>query len=142
MKEDNIRHRGIISEIDHDTIHVTILAESACASCHAKGYCGVADQKEKVIEVKRNRNSNHQIGDYVSVMMQRSLGLKAVLYGYFLPFIILLLTLIVSLEQTGNEGMSGLIAILVLVPYYITLYFLRDKLKNKFVFKLDNDTQN
>jgi len=51
------------------------------------------------------------------------------------------LLLIVSLVATGtilfeNELIGGLAGLSVLFPYYIILYLMRNKLKQKFVFTL------
>jgi sigma-E factor negative regulatory protein RseC len=59
------------------------------------------------------------------------------LYGYLLPFIIVLITLIVSSSLTNNEITAGLLALLVLIPYYITLYFYRNYLKKVFKFEVE-----
>lgn len=131
-----ITHEGIITGIDDDTIRVSILARSACAHCQVKGMCSVADMKEKVIEVERNGHKDYKKGDQVEVMMYRKLGSKAVFLGYFLPFLILLTTLIISGIFIENELIAGLLALIVLVPYYAGLYFRKDKLKRTFSFRI------
>ncbi|MBE0637653.1 MAG: SoxR reducing system RseC family protein [Bacteroidales bacterium] len=131
-----ITHSGFITEIDHDVIRVAIIAESACSSCHAKGFCSVADQKEKVIEARNRKPTNLKVGDQVQVTMKKSLGLRAVLYGYFLPFIMMIITLLTSYELTGKQGIAGIFALMVLVPYYFVLYLLKDKLKSQFEFEV------
>jgi sigma-E factor negative regulatory protein RseC len=137
-KEGKISHSGRINEITRDKISVTIVSESACAACHAKGFCGVADSKEKVIEMKNTGTTEYKVGDCVNIEMQKSMGLKAVFYGYILPFIILMATLLGTLNATNNEGLAGLFSLLVLVPYYFALYMLREKLKAKFEFKISS----
>jgi sigma-E factor negative regulatory protein RseC len=136
MQNEIVRHKGIISEVNETVIKVNIIAQSACASCHAKGYCGVADMKEKVIEVRNVGHNEQKAGDFVNVTMKKKQGLKAVFYGYFLPFIILLATLIIT-SGYMNEGLAGLIALSVLIPYYILLYFFRDRIKNDFEFEIE-----
>ena len=42
--------------------------------------------------------------------------------------------MIITFALTGKDGLSGLVAIGILIPYYLCLYFFRDKLKNKFTF--------
>lgn len=137
QKEDLVKHQGIISEITNDNIRVSIMAQSACASCHAKGFCGAADMQEKFIDVKNYGGINQKVGDFVTVTMRRRLGTKAVLYGYFLPFVLLLATLIVMLSILDNEGLAGLISLGVLVPYYFGLYMLKDRLKQGFEFHIE-----
>lgn len=136
MEQQLISHKGVISEIDRDTISVTILVESACASCHAKGMCTIADTAEKVIEVRNRKPGQFKVGDNVQVAMKKSLGLKAVFYGYLLPFLVLLFTLLLVYESTGSEATAGGIALLILLPYYFGLYMLRDRLKARFEFDI------
>lgn len=136
MSEELVSHRGVITEIEPDIIRVCIIAESACAACHAKGFCSAADQKEKVIEARNRKPNNFKIGDSVQVTMKKVTGLKAVLYGYFLPFIMLILTLLIIYEITGNQAIAGLSALFILIPYYFALYLLREKLKSGFEFEL------
>ena len=133
---DSIMHTGIIKSIDKNKINVTILSQSACSGCHAKSMCTVADMKEKVIEISKKSRDNYKIGDQVTVVMERSMGPKAVFYGYFFPFLVVLISLIVLISLTGNEGLAGLISLVLLIPYYFMIYLLRDKLKKKFEFKI------
>ncbi len=44
-----IEHKGIVQKVSERKITVGIINESACASCHAKGACTVADMKDKEI---------------------------------------------------------------------------------------------
>jgi sigma-E factor negative regulatory protein RseC len=137
-QEDLVKHEGVISEITNDLIRVSIVAQSACASCHAKGFCGAADMQEKIIDVKNSGNTNQKVGDFVTVTMKRKLGNKAVLYGYFLPFIILMITLVAALSLIENEGTAGLLSLGILIPYYFVLYLFRGKLKASFEFRLES----
>jgi len=137
MPTEKITHQGIIAEITSETISVVIIAQSACDACHSKGFCSVAGENEKIIEVKNTHQNEHIKGDSVVISMSPKMGVKAVLWGYFFPFIIMLATLIITVKITGNEGASGLAAIAILVPYYFVLYFLRSKLKSAFSFKIE-----
>ncbi len=134
--KDEIQHPGVIESVSKDKIEVNILAQSACSSCHAKGMCSVSEMENKIIEVNRTPDFDYKVGDQVTVYMRKSLGPKAVLLGYFYPFLIVLLTLIVLISVTGNEGLSALIAFLLLVPYYFILYKMKDKLSKTFEFKI------
>ena len=134
---DSITHTGFIQSIDKDKINVMILSQSACSGCHAKSMCAVADMKEKVIEISKKSSDNYKIGDKVTVVMERSMGPKAVFYGYFFPFLVVLISLIVLISLTENEGLAGLISLVLLIPYYFMIYLLRDKLKKKFEFKIN-----
>ncbi len=132
-----ITHPGIVKQTDNDRVFVMILAQSACASCHAKGMCSVSDMEEKIIEVYKQKDRTYKPGDQVSVIMKKSLGNKAVFIAYFLPFLIVLAALFILVEVTQEEGLSALIALALLVPYYIIIYYSRDKLKKTFMFSIE-----
>ena len=133
---DAIKHSGIIKDIDSKQYYISIIAQSACAACHAKGVCNVSELQQEIVEVSREQTDNYKIGDKVEILMEKSLGPQAVMVGYFFPFLLLLVTLIITLSFMKNQGIAGLISIAILVPYYFILYTLRDRLKNKFKFRI------
>ena len=134
---DAIKHKGIIKKMDEKQFYVSIISQSACASCHAKGVCNVSEISEEILEIPRERQDDYKVGDQVQVAMHKSLGTQAVFLGYILPFLMVIATLIISLAITGNEGISGLFAIVILVPYYFILNLQKRKLKRKFVFRIE-----
>lgn len=132
-----ITHPGIIEELTDDKVLVKILSMSACSSCHAKGMCNVAEVEEKIVEIKKDPRKTYKVGDQVTLSMRKSLGTLAVMLGYIVPFLLLMGVLILVLFISGNEGMAGLSAILILIPYYWLLYIYRNKLKTTFSFMID-----
>lgn len=132
----SIEHKGRIDSIDGNKINVNFLAMSGCASCHAKGICSAADMQEKSVEVFDFTNQ-YKVGEEVNVILKQSLGFRALFLGYVLPFILVLLVLIILTAVTENEGIAGLSALLVLAPYYLILFLLRDKIRKKFTFTLN-----
>jgi positive regulator of sigma E activity len=131
-----IEHKGFIKSIENGLIKVSILAQSACASCHAKGGCSVSDVQDKTIEIYNNSDS-YQVGENVNVILEQKLGFKALFLGYVLPFIIVLTSLIILSVLTKNEALSGLVSLGLLIPYYIGLYSQKEKLKKIFSFKIE-----
>lgn len=132
----SIEHRGRIDSIDGNKINVSFIALSGCASCHAKGFCGAADMQEKAVEVY-DFTDQYQVGDEVNVILKQTLGFRALLLGYVLPFIFVLLILIVLTAITNNEAIAGLSALAILVPYYLSLYLFRNKIRKKFTFTIN-----
>ena len=130
-----IEHMGFVKSIDANFIHVSILSQSSCASCSAKGMCNMSEMKEKEIEIPKS-NYEFTSGERVNVLMQESLGLSAMFLGYVLPFIVVLITLIVSSKYIESEVITGLLSLVVLVPYYFILYINKSGLKKKFSFTL------
>ena len=133
---ERITHEGIIDHIENDAVFVRILSKSACAECHSKSMCSVSEMNEKLIEVKQ-KGSGYTNGETVNVILDRSLGNKAVLLGYFIPFILLITTLLISSLYFG-ELWSGLMAVAVLIPYYLLLFAFKDKLSKTFHFRIEH----
>jgi sigma-E factor negative regulatory protein RseC len=130
-----IDHEGIIEWIDHDVARVKIRSESACASCHAKGICGAADQEDKYLEIAVHGNG-FTPGEQVLVQVSRHLGFRAVALGYILPFL-LLMSVLITLTFTGaGEFKAGLGALISLLPYYLALYIFRKRLDTAFTFSI------
>jgi sigma-E factor negative regulatory protein RseC len=92
--------------------------------------------KEKIVEVVVDAPERYSVGQVVTVLGTTSQGAKAVALAFGLPLLILLTVLIVATEITGNELKSALIALLVLVPYYISLFLFRNKIKRVFSFSI------
>lgn len=136
LPQDNITHDGIISSISKDVITVMIVSKASCASCQVKGACSASDIEEKIVEVKRNLNDRHEVGDKVTVMMDQSLGTLAVMFGYVFPFLVLLIGLILFTQTLSSEGLAGLLALLLLIPYYFVLYLTKNKMAKKFQFRI------
>jgi len=110
---------------------------SACSSCHAKGACTAADMDEKIIDAHSN-NPNLKVGDAVNIYGESGNGLLAVLLAFVIPFTLILISLIVTGHFIQNEAISGLISLLVLVPYFIILSLFNNKLKKKFTFYISD----
>lgn len=131
-----IKHKGTVESINGSLVKVRILQTSACASCNARGLCSSAESKEKIIEVYDTTNS-YKPGDPVMIYGTTSMGIRAVIIAFVIPFIILLITLFAAMSfSSGNELLSAFLSLLILVPYYIVLYFLRNKIKKDFSFTL------
>lgn len=134
MNKDYIEHDGIVTSHGKDTVTVSITSVSACAGCHAKGMCTMAEQKDKIINISGQYDVNE--GDKVVVVMQKKLGLPAVLLGYVIPLGLVIITLIVSLTLSLSEKLSGLLSLFILIPYYILLRFFKTGIDRKFTFTL------
>ena len=132
---ESIKHNGIIEKIDGGTVYVRIIQQSACSGCHAQSMCAASESKVKIIEVPDNSGKFHA-NEEVQLCGQSSLGLLAVLLAFVFPLIIVLAAIVTGTSMQWEETTSGLTGLLLLVPYYCILYFLRDKLKRRFIFSL------
>lgn len=132
---ERIFHHGVIDHIENDVVFVRILSKSACAACHSKGMCSVSEMTEKLVEV-RGASSNYKAGQEVNVILDQTMGNKAVVLGYLIPFVIMIITLVI-VSNFLSELWSGLSAIAILIPYYLLLYVFRDALSKTFFFRIE-----
>ena len=137
MREETISHEGVVTKITDDELEIKILAQSACAACHAKSACGMGEQAEKILTVPRPKDKEFSINQRVNVKMTIGQGNKAAVLAYLIPIILLLAVLFTCLGLGLNEGLSALLGIVALVPYYIILYQKRNKLKSKFSYIIE-----
>lgn len=146
-----ISHEGIVKEITPDVIKVTIVSKSACAGCHAKGFCSASEMQEKIIEIKRgnmatgagrstvpaqSQAEEYRVGESVSVNMEQKLGNKAVWIAYVLPVVILLILLLSLQRFVTNELYLGLIVLGAIALYFFILYLFRGKVGRGFYFTI------
>ena len=134
---ETISHEGIVTKITDDELEIKILAQSACAACHAKSACGMGEQAEKFLTVPRPKDKEFTINQKVNVRMAIGQGNKAAILAYLIPIILLLAVLFVCLGLGLSEGLSALLGIIALIPYYIVLYLQRDKLKKRFEYTIE-----
>ncbi len=133
---DYISHKGIVKEIKAHSLIVSIITTSGCASCEIKGVCNASEMTEKEVEVAIDNANDYKLHQAVTVAMKKNMGLQAVWWGYLLPFLLVLGSLIGISVVTDNQGLAGLISLALLIPYYIILYYSRSRMKNKFNFFL------
>ncbi|NLH53040.1 MAG: SoxR reducing system RseC family protein [Bacteroidales bacterium] len=130
-----VSRQGIITSIEEKQIKVTILSESACAACHAKGACTMADVSEKEIVVKVENTNIYKKGDRVWVEMPEKQGAHAIFWAYILPLLVLVASLFL-LSGKMNEGLIGAGALLFLILYYLILWLMRPVMDKKYLFTL------
>ena len=130
-----IQHQGIIERIDGAHIRVRIVQTTACSACSAKGFCSSSESKEKLIDVV-DQGSLYEVGQSVMLEGQTSMGLKAVLLAFVIPFVWVILSLFLFMRLWGNELYAAILALVSLVPYYGLLWALRNRLKHEFTFKI------
>ena len=131
-----ISHRGRIVSITPEVTTVQIVSESACSACHAKGLCSLGDSTVKEVELPTRGWDNYQVGDEVSVVLQASMGHKAVWLAYVLPLVLMAAALLVTLSAGGSELLAGGFAIAAVALWYAVLWLLRDRLRNEYIFNI------
>jgi positive regulator of sigma E activity len=127
--------KGIIESINDNRITVRIDRRSACGHCSAQGLCNLAGSTERIIEVN-NPTQLFSVGEWVQVTISRSMGNKAILLGYFIPFVLLISTLLILSAGGLPDWIAGLVSLLILIPYFVFLYIFRERLRRTFSFSI------
>ncbi len=130
-----LEHVGIVNKITGDGCEVSMVVGDACQGCHAKSVCSTSGEQQRSIFV-RHAPLHLKAGDQVIVTMQSSLGVRAVVFAYIIPFFILTGTLFINLALGLNEAMAALSALLVLAIYFLILYLFRQRLERTIEFKV------
>jgi sigma-E factor negative regulatory protein RseC len=125
-----VRHEGIVTKVSNDSITVSLKGNLHCDACNARSACGISDSGSKEIEINTPAQSL-ELNENVEVFLKKNLGLKAVFWAYVFPFILLFATLLIA-SSVYQEWIAGLLAVGVLIPYYLLLYALKNSFKNEF----------
>ena len=134
--EHRISHEGIITSIDDNNVQIKILSKSACASCNIKGACNMSEMKEKIISIPIPKDKNLSIGQEVKISMKIGQANRAVIFAYVIPVIILISMIFILSALKTDEGISALVSIGSLVPYYFILFLFRNKIKSRFEYEI------
>lgn len=132
-----IKHAGVVDGVEGECVRVRILQSSACSACKVAAHCNASETKEKIIDVMDADASHYQKGDQVMVVADTAVGFRASLYGYLLPLILMVVTLVGFLAATHSEGLAAVSALGILIPYYVLLFLMRNKLRNRLSFTLE-----
>lgn len=134
---ETVSHEGVITKLTDTEVEIKIVSLSACAACHAQSACNLSDQAEKILTVPRPEGQPLQLFQKVNVKMGTGQGNLAAVLAYLVPLILLVAVLFAALGLGAGEGLAALIALAVLVPYYLLLYWKRDKLKRRFRYEIE-----
>lgn len=133
--EYTITHPGIVNRITDKGIEISILVQESCVSCQAKSVCQIADQKEKVMLIDTS-SEKFRPGEKVVIEMKESRGMQAVLIAYILPVVLLIIAMVPGIILKIAEGWLAFSGLAAVVLYFSLLYFLRDRLKKQFSFRV------
>ena len=137
-----VKHCGEVVRIEGQSVFVRMTVNSACSGCHAKAVCGASETADKIVEVESALASDFQIGESVEVaLLDNSMGTKSVILAYVVPFLVLAAVLVGAILMGASEGMAALSALVGVALWYVVLYMLRDKIKNKIKFIIIKQTK-
>ena len=133
-----ISHSGIIEHILDDCIKVRIVQTSACAACKVASHCNASESKVKIVDVFCSDNSTYQVGQEVVVWASKDVANRALLLGFGAPFLLLICVLLLASRFMTDEGLAALVAIASLIPYYLALWVMKDRIRKQISFQLED----
>ncbi len=135
-----ISHYGTVVNVKKNLVQVKIARYSACHNCDARHGCGLMDCQNKVLDIATVHASEYQKGEEVIVSLAQNSGFWAVVLGYVLPLAFMLAALIIAQVCGCSEIISGISAIIILIPYYFWLFLSKKRLAEKFRFTISKTT--
>ena len=131
-----LQHRGVVTSVNADAVTVSVMVESACAGCHAKGICGESGA-ERIIRVVTPDASAYSVDDRVVVALKRqSMAMSSVAWGYIVPLVVLLVALFGSVALGFSDGVAAIASIVSVAIYYAGLYLTRKIFERKIEFTI------
>ena len=132
-----ITHSGIVKSIADGCIKVQIVQTSACAACKVASHCNASESKVKIVDVFTRDTNIYQIGQEVIVWASKDVANRALLLGFGAPFLLLICVLMIALKFFGDEGLAALAALASLVPYYLALWVMQDRIQRQISFNIE-----
>lgn len=135
-EKERIQHEGIVKSVSAQTLEVLISSRSACSDCHARGACGMAETKQKMITALRPEG-DIRVGDKVMIYASLNNAAYSVVLAYVMPSVFII-TVLFFLVKTGmNEVFAALSGLILAALYFLILYLFRDKISKKIKFTVD-----
>lgn len=136
-KENEIRHRGVVTDVTEEYTTVEFVTESACSGCHARSVCGAAGAQKGSIQVRNRIGFVCEKGDDVDIVLKSYLGMKAVVLCYVIPLVILLFLLLSLPSVTGSEMFQALACLAAVALYYAGIFLFRDRIEKSYEFVIE-----
>ena len=135
-----IFHTGTVERVEGRKVTVRILQASACSSCQAAKLCRSSESKEKLVDIWLQPGQQFFVGQSVEIEGTTSQSLKAVLWAYALPLLLLVIALFFFSSILTDDVLVAVLSLAVLVPYFGGLYLCRNKISKILSFKITNST--
>ena len=134
--EKEIKHTGIIRKLTDEFYYVSVERAAACEGCSAKGFCNISGDKNELIPVQRLPHQNFAEGDEITIALTEKMGMKALFYGYLMPFLVLIAGIIIAAAADLPQGLTAIIGIGALAAYYVAFSFFSKKIDRQFSFRI------
>jgi len=139
--EEKVCKEGIVKKAEAGKVWVEIVVSSACGGCVAKNMCNISEKKNEIIEAENITGEEFVVGEKVQIQIQERKAHQAVVLGYLLPFIVLIVGLFVCYALTHIEWLSALVAFGLTAIYYLILKMFDKHLARQFTLYVSKKTE-
>jgi len=141
MESEKVCKEGIVRKVQDDRLWVEVVVSSACGGCAAKSLCNISEKKNELVEAVNLSGEDFSIGETVQIQMMQKLANKAVVLGYLLPFIVLIVGLFGCYALTHIEWLSVLVGIGLTAIYYVILKLMDKRLAQQFTLYVSKKSE-
>ena len=131
-----LEHSATIIKTEKNRVYAAVNSRAACASCSVRKSCGLAECREKVIEIETPEAEKYSPGDRITVELDEKKGWLAVFLAYILPLLLVLAVLLTGIFFLSDETAAAVFSLTVLLPYYLVLGLFSKKISREIRFKI------
>lgn len=135
--EKSVRHQGVIEHIEGSHLRVRFTQQSACGSCQIAAHCTASESKVKVVDVYQSDTDGLHVGDTVTVTTQMSMATKALLLGFGLPLVLMMVVMAAVKAAGGTDGWAAGAMLLSLIPYFLGVWLCRKAIARTISFQIE-----
>ena len=118
------------------SVEVRMTVECACEGCKAQAICGDGEDNERVVIVWTEHASLFKPGEKVVVGVTQVMGIKAVMWTYVVP-VLMMLAILTGGKSSGLDGaVTGGATLGAAAAYYFVLWLLRHRIEKVTMLKI------
>ncbi len=131
-----VAHEGVVTSVKGREVEVLIRQTPACEACAAASLCHAAEGRRAVVSATCPAGEMPKTGDRVVLEGTVGQGLRATVWAYVVPLVLLVGVLGAGVALLHNEGAAALLAIAVVAVYYVALHFAGKQLLRRLSFEV------
>lgn len=135
MSKGSVRQSATVLTVTDAEITLEVCRAEACGACRAHSACGGSSERTMTLA---NDGQGYRVGEQVMLVMERSMGLKAVVIAYLVPVFLMIGTLLLA-GMWLSELVSGSLALLVLVIYMLMIRVFRGAISREISITIEKE---
>ena len=137
MKRSLTGQQGVVEQVLADSVLVLVEQKSSCISCQVSKTCQLSECRQRRIYVPTSDTAQFSVGEQINVYTTLTTARQAIFIAFVFPFLILLMTICVTLFFTGSEPLSALLGLSSVGIYYFLVWTQRRRLAGKECFFIE-----